>query len=273
MDRRPPKSHSRASARAPRQPANLKTSVIASLPRHCTRSQPHRGGPSTLAFMEKGNREVEYYRAVEDYFSALRGVPHLFSPKDFQLLRAWWRAGVPLSAVLAGIAEVFEKHAGREEDDPVVSLGYCRHAVNRHSKRIAEAHVGARSVPDDLPPRDIGARLATLSRTLEALASTERPRRPRIAEALSGTARRLARAAASSPDEDQADELLMALETQLLESLRHALPQEDAEDLERQARESARTSGATGEALERTRRAAFDRGLRALLALPRLELE
>lgn len=223
--------------------------------------------------MESESREVEYYRAVEDYFSALRGVPHLFSPKDFQLLRSWWNAGVPLSAVLAGIAEVFEKHTSREDDDPVVSLGYCRHAVNRHSKRIAEAHVGARSVPEDFSPPDIGTRLAALSRTLEDLAEVERSRRPRIAEALSGTAQRLSRAAASSPDEDQADELLMALETQLLESLRHALPPEDTEQLEHQARESSRASGATGEALERTRRAAFDRGLRALLALPRLELE
>ncbi len=223
--------------------------------------------------MESESRELEYYRAVEDYFSALRGVPHLFSPKDFQLLKSWWEAGVPLSAVLAGIAEVFEKRAGREDDDPVVSLGYCRHAVNRHAKRIAEARVGARTVPENLSPPDIGVRLATLSRTLEDLANVERSFRPRIAEALSGTAGRLARAATDSPNEDQADELLMALEIQLMESLHHALPPEDAQDLERQAEESARASGATGEALERTRRAAFDRALRTLLGLPRLELE
>ena len=48
-------------------------------------------------------RELEYYRAVEDLFATLRGVPHIISPKDFQLLREWWRDEVPLSAVRAGI--------------------------------------------------------------------------------------------------------------------------------------------------------------------------
>ncbi len=47
--------------------------------------------------------EIAYYRAVEDHFAALRGTPFLFSPKDFALLRRWWREGVPLAAVLAGI--------------------------------------------------------------------------------------------------------------------------------------------------------------------------
>jgi len=46
--------------------------------------------------------ELEYYRAVEDLFATLRGVPHVISPKDFQLLREWWRDEVPLVAVDEG---------------------------------------------------------------------------------------------------------------------------------------------------------------------------
>ncbi len=60
--------------------------------------------------------EIAYYRAVEDHFAALRGTPFLFSPKDFALLRRWWREGVPLAAVLAGIAEAWERRREREED-------------------------------------------------------------------------------------------------------------------------------------------------------------
>ena len=43
--------------------------------------------------------EIEYYRAIEDRFAALRGVPHTLSPKDFQLMRRWWSDQVPLAAV------------------------------------------------------------------------------------------------------------------------------------------------------------------------------
>jgi hypothetical protein len=86
--------------------------------------------------------ELAYYRAVEDHFAALRGTPFLFSPKDFALLRKWWREGVPLAAVLAALGEVWERRRERAED-PVSSLAYCRHAVARHAKRLAGARVGA----------------------------------------------------------------------------------------------------------------------------------
>jgi len=57
--------------------------------------------------------ELAYYRAVEDLFARLRGTQFIFSPKDFALLRRWWGEQVPLAAVAAGIAEVFERRQGR----------------------------------------------------------------------------------------------------------------------------------------------------------------
>ncbi|MCS7183472.1 MAG: hypothetical protein NZ869_10235, partial [Thermoanaerobaculum sp.] len=90
---------------------------------------------------EVGAEELAYYRAVEDHFCRLRGTPFLFSPKDFAYLRRWWREGVPLSAILLALGEVFAKKRQRGED-PVSSLAYCRHAVARQARRLAQLRAG-----------------------------------------------------------------------------------------------------------------------------------
>ena len=114
--------------------------------------------------------EAAYYRAVEDHFAALRGTVFIFTPKDFALLRGWFREGVPLGAVIAGIDEAFERRRG-EGADPVSSLSYCRHAVTRHARRLAAAHVGG---PADAPPLDVTRALSEL-RTLVAAAAERWP--------------------------------------------------------------------------------------------------
>ena len=72
--------------------------------------------------MPETEEELAYYREIEDFFAAMRGVPHIVSPKDFQLLRGWWRDRIPLAAVAAGISEVFARRRDRNDRDPVVSL-------------------------------------------------------------------------------------------------------------------------------------------------------
>ena len=57
--------------------------------------------------MNDEDPELAYYRSVEDLFATLRGTPHTLSPRDFQLLRGWWRDEVPLAAVVTGLTEVF----------------------------------------------------------------------------------------------------------------------------------------------------------------------
>lgn len=223
--------------------------------------------------MDGDDREIQYYRTVEDFFSGLRGVPHVLSPKDFQLLRQWWRDGVPLSAVLAGITEVFEKKRARGDEDPVTSLSYCRHAVRRHAKAVAAARVGA-SPPRPQPDAGVVAgRVRELAAELTALAAAQEEVRPAAARVLAEAARTLEASAGEDLEADRAEELLMALETRIMEGLRHALPREELARLEAEARAAADASGATGEAKERTRRAALDRRIRGLLGLPRMELE
>jgi len=216
--------------------------------------------------------EIEYYRQVEDFFAGLRGIPHILSPRDFQLLREWWREGVPLAAVLSGITEVFDRKREQGDTDPVVSLSYCRHAVRRHARALAEARAGAHDETAPSPPgSDPATALVSLAAALDERAA--RTSSEAAARALAGAARRLREAAPASGNEAEAADLLAAVESWLLAGLRDALPAEERTALGETARALARRSGATGEAFRRTVRAAEDREIRKRFGLPRLELE
>jgi len=216
------------------------------------------------------DQEQAYYRAVEDLFAALRGVPHIISPKDFQLLREWWREEVPLSAVRTGITEVFARHRERGETDPVVSLSYCRHAVRKHARRAAEMRVGA---PDDGEPRtpDPRATLEALANDLSAAAARLRPEKARIAEVVDSIAATVE--AASELPVAALEEHLFALESAFLAACLEALDDKERRSIEERARHEAEATAATEEARERAFRALRDRLLRSELGLPRLELE
>ena len=69
--------------------------------------------------------EKRYLREVEQHFRMRRGSPLLISPRDWALAVSWFEQGIPLSSVIAGIDEVFD----REGRPSVRSLAFCRHAV------------------------------------------------------------------------------------------------------------------------------------------------
>jgi hypothetical protein len=213
--------------------------------------------------------ELDYYRAVEDLFAALRGVPHVLSPKDFQLLRSWWRDEVPLSAIRTGVTEVFARRMERGETQPVVSLSYCRHAVAEHARRLAEMRVGATapSSSDTLPVSEAVQRLAGRLASAAAAARTERPRVAAVIDRI-----RHEVAAAATVDAAFVEEHLFALESTLLADCLDALEDDDRRRLEDRARADAEAMALTPEARDRTFRALRDRLLRTLLDLPRLEI-
>jgi len=215
-------------------------------------------------------KELEYYRAVEDLFATLRGVPHVISPKDFQLLREWWRDEVPLAAVRAGITEVFARRRERGEPDPVVSLSYCRHAVRKHAHRMAEMQVGAPEVATSSPP-DAKPALEALAAGLNAVAARSRSVKPRIAAIIESIA--TAVETASELPVSALEEHLFALESALLANCLEALDEPSRRSLEKRARREAESTAATPEARDRTFRALRDRLLRSDLELPRLELD
>jgi hypothetical protein len=214
--------------------------------------------------------EAGYYRTVEDFFAALRGAPHQLSPKDIQLLRGWWREGVPLHAVTSGIAETLARRRERGDQDPVVSLSYCRHAVKARARELGEMAAGADAWPAEPDSSAVGEAVAELARGLE-IAATGLPSTHTAVAAAIRTVAASIRGAAELPPAT-AEQHLFALETALLEACWRALPAEETTRLDGSAHQTAAASGATGEALARTQRAMRDRALREHLALPRLEL-
>ncbi len=213
--------------------------------------------------------ELDYYRAVEDLFAALRGVPHILSPKDFQLLRSWWRDQIPMSAVRTGVTEVFARRLERGEAEPVVSLSYCRHAVAEHAQRLAEMRVGA-TAPSHTDAVSASESIRRLAGRLATAANSARASRPRAAAVIDRI--RLEVEAASAVDTAFVEEHLFALESTLLVDCFDALEDDDRRRLEDRARADAEAMAVTPEARDRTFRALRDRLLRTLLDLPRLEI-
>jgi hypothetical protein len=213
--------------------------------------------------------ELAYYRAVEDLFAALRGVPHTLSPRDFHLLRSWWREGVPLAAVRTAVTEVFARRRERGEAGPVLSLAYCRHAVREHAKRLAAMQVGATTAAG-AEALNAAEAVDELADRLEAVVSELRQRRPRVADVVARVAAEL-RAARELPP-GMIEYHLYSLESTLLDACLQAVGAEDREAIEQRATAEAAAATANPEARQRMCLALRDRLLRDLLALPRLEL-
>jgi hypothetical protein len=75
--------------------------------------------------------EAAYYQAVEEYFVSRRGDPLFLSNADWNLVRKWRLAGIPLRVVLRGIRDALDAHAhGWSRDRKVGSLGYCAREVD-----------------------------------------------------------------------------------------------------------------------------------------------
>lgn len=84
--------------------------------------------------------EAAYYQNVEDYFVSLRGDPLFLSNADWNLVRRWRLAGIPLRVVLRGIKDALDAHAlGWSRDRKVASLAYCAGEVEAARERWARA--------------------------------------------------------------------------------------------------------------------------------------
>lgn len=219
--------------------------------------------------MHADTSEMEYYREVEDLFSSLRGVPHILSPRDFQLLRSWWREEVPLAAIAAGLTDVFAKNRERDDSEPVTSLSYCRHAVKRQAKRLAEMQVGAADDTGDQEPPKID--LQPLVERLNATVDRLDPIRPAAARIVRGIAGQVELAERELPAE-AVDEHLFGLESAMLADCLEALETDERRAIETKVNDAVTATAASDEARLRSLRALRDREVRLLLDLPRLEL-
>lgn len=92
---------------------------------------------STLAAIDP---EAAYYQAVEEYFVSRRGDPLFLSNADWNLVRKWRLAGLPLRVVLRGIRDALDAHAhGWSRDRKVGSLSYCAREVDAARERWERA--------------------------------------------------------------------------------------------------------------------------------------
>ena len=55
-----------------------------------------------------------YFTEIEERYQQCRGTRTLLSPLDWALIESWKDAGLPLEAVLVGIARAFEKFKARQ---------------------------------------------------------------------------------------------------------------------------------------------------------------
>jgi len=214
--------------------------------------------------------EIEYLRAVEELFTTLRGVPHTLSPKDVQLAREWWKDEVPLAAVGAGVGEVLDRKRQAGELDPVVSLSYCRHAVRRAARRLAERRIGLTSSISEDSGGAVEASVASLRAALIEAASGCRSKHPGAAEVIETIADQIGSASGLAPAE--LDEHLFTLEAALLEGCHKNLTAAARSLIETDAERAIAATGRHGAAANRAAKALRDRAVRTLLGLPRLEI-
>ena len=84
--------------------------------------------------------EAEYYQTVEEYFVSRRGDPLFLSNTEWNLVRRWRLAGLPLRIVLRGIRDALDTHAhGWDRKRKVKSLSYCANEVGRAEERWRRA--------------------------------------------------------------------------------------------------------------------------------------
>jgi len=84
--------------------------------------------------------EAAYYQAVEEYFVSRRGDPLFLSNADWNLVRRWRLAGLPLRVVLRGIRDALDAHAlGWSRGRKVGSLAYCAREVDVARERWERA--------------------------------------------------------------------------------------------------------------------------------------
>jgi len=193
--------------------------------------------------------EADYYQTVEEYFVSRRGDPLFLSNAEWNLVRKWRLAGLPLRIVLRGIRDALDAHAhGWSRERKVKSLAYCAAEVEVAGERWQRALALGRE-----PGQDVGEALRGFAHDLRRA----RDLGPRGRELALGIARELdERAEAGSLDavtawlaerearliaaiaEDAGRERIAALEAEVdagLERWRRRMPARVVEALRRES--------------------------------------
>ena len=153
----------------------------------------------------------------------------------------------------------------------MVSLSYCRHAVKRNAKRLAEMRTGQSDAnPEEVTPEGSGA-CESLVSTLKKAAESQGVERPAVAAVLIRVVAQVETACAYLVAA-MLDEYFFGLEAEMFHDCWAALPDHERSTIEAHVEKAADGTSATDEAKKRSTKALRDRELRLLLNLPRLEV-
>lgn len=209
--------------------------------------------------------EAAYYQAVEEYFVSRRGEPLILSNADWNLVRKWRTAGLPLRVVLRGIRDALDAHAhGWSRDRKVRSLAYCTHEVEAARERWERALTLGRE--DTL---DVAGALEGFADDLERAAG-QGPRTSRAVAAIAGDLR----ARAEGGRLEVLTGWLAGLEGQLLEAIRGDDGEEQVATLEAEVERALEPyrKRMPPPVLEQLRQESLTRRLLGAHGLPRLSL-
>ena len=194
--------------------------------------------------------DAEYYQAVEEYFVSRRGDPLFLSNAEWNLVRKWRLAGLPLRIVLRGIRDALDAHAHSwNRERKVKSLAYCAAEVDAAGERWRralalgiepglDAAQALRGFAHDLRrARELGPRARELSLAI-ARELEERAEGGSLGEVTGWLSEREGRLVAALA-EDQGQDKVALLEAEIdagLERWRQRMPAPVLETLRRESR-------------------------------------
>jgi hypothetical protein len=94
-----------------------------------------------------------YFTEVEECYQRCRGTKILLSPLDWALIESWKDSGIPLEAVLVGVARAFQKYHARQRKYRMVNaLAYCTQEVLRAAEEAQAGRTQGAERKDSPPP-------------------------------------------------------------------------------------------------------------------------
>ena len=176
-----------------------------------------------------------YFTEIEEHFQRRRGGPLIVSPLDWELIKIWKDAGIPLEAALRGIDGAFERYEKRPSKRKVNSLAYCAQEVLAAAEEMKEAAVGASSKKSETAGFQTAEIVAFLRRNADHILTARLPERPgfsglALTRETAGTLRDLASEMESKSTPPRLEDLerrLTVLEEKLFAVLLAATPDEE----------------------------------------------
>lgn len=184
-----------------------------------------------------------YFTEIEEHFQRRRGSLLMLSTLDWALIETWREAGVPLDAVLRGIDAAFDKYDSRKARARVRrinGLAYCTQEVMAAVEDMKEASIGtapAHASEEPAPGFEaerIALHLETCARELRAamLVSFAQQAAEEMAQRLLGLAMGVR---TESPNLEELERALTAIEEKLLANLLASTPEADLVAVREQA--------------------------------------